>query len=368
MKALTSRQSIILMLVTIIATKFFIVPIKLAEGMEQNIILVMPIFILLEIALIILLVKFSMRYSNWSFYEILENSFGKIFAKVFFILLFIFFLGKNILNINETYSFFLYTLYEDLNPLLYIIPLSLLMFYGFLKGLNSIGRTLEILCKILLFGIITAIIIGISSVDFSNLLPLFEPPIENSLFTLQENIFWFGDYFVFLIILGDIKYNKGYFKHLMWVIIGAFIILLTFYITYFCLFPFSSGIQHFAVSDITQYTSMGDWGRIDWLTSFIWTMASILQAIIYYYCSTKCLQYIFKFKNDLYTNILSLTILLIFVLLINFNFSNTIAIAQGPIRFLVPILAITCFISTPIQNHILKRKNIYEKQSYPRYN
>lgn len=363
MKALTSRQSIILMLVTIIATKFFIVPIKLAEGMKQNIILVMPIFIILEITLIILLIRFSMKYNNWGFYEILENSFGKIFAKIFFILLFIFFLGKNILNINETYSFFLYTLYEELNPLLYIIPLSILMFYSFLKGLNSIGRTLEILCKILLFGIIAAIVIGITSVDFSNLLPLFEEPIEDSLYTLQENIFWFGDYFVFLIIFGDIKYNKGYFKYLMWIIGMAFIILLTFYITYFCLFPFSAGIQHFAVSDITQYTTMGSWGRIDWITSFIWTMASILQSIIYYYCATKCLEKIFSYKNNLYTNILSLTILLVLIMVINFNFSNTIAIAQGPVRFVVPILAISCLIFTPIQNHIIKRKNIYERQS-----
>lgn len=366
MKALTSRQAIILVLVTIIATKFFILPINLAEGMKQNLLFIMPIFLSFEILLIIGLFKLSIKYEKLSFYEILEKSFGTIYAKIFFILLFALFLGKNIININETYGFFLNTLYEELSPLLYIIPFAILFFYSFIKGLNAIGRTVEILWKLILFGILSALIIGISNMDITNLLPLFNEPITDSLTSLQENIFWFGDYFIFLILFGDIRYEKKFIKNLSFALIICFILVLIFFIVYYCLFPYSSGLHHFAVSEVTQFApTVSNFGRLDWITSFIWVMGSIIQSVIYYYCSTKCLKYIFNSKSHITFNIISLSILLLGVYLLHLNLETTITLAQGPIRFTIPLLIILTVVCAPIQQKILERKNVYEKQKYP---
>ena len=79
MKELTARQSIIIMLITIIATKFFVLPILLAEGLKQNIVIIMPLFVIMEILVIYVILRTAVKNENLSFYELLEKTFGDKF-------------------------------------------------------------------------------------------------------------------------------------------------------------------------------------------------------------------------------------------------------------------------------------------------
>jgi len=362
MKELTARQSILIMVISVLATKFFILPTQLIEIMKQDVVMIMLAYLAVEILLIAIITKVAVKHPDLTFYELLEKSFGKIYAKLIFLLLFGFFIAKNLLVMNETFAFFLNTLYDELNALVYIVPSVIIFFFAYIKGLKCIGRTIELIWIFIIIGLLLTILLATPNVDITNLLPLFDVPLENSLQNLQENIFWFGDFFIFLIFFGKIDYNKKYTKKMVIAMFCVLAIIVLFLGVYFCLFPYSTGVQHFAVSDITQFSPrLSNFGRIDWLTSFVWTLASLMQAIIYFYCTCETLKYILGTSNKVVICSISLVILLIFATMLGGNLTITLSLAQSPFRFIVLVLIVAGFLLTPIHSYIITRRTKNEK-------
>ncbi len=338
-KDITGRQAIILMAIVMCATKFFILPSNLLTTGHQNIVYLLFLFFVLEFLLLLVMVQISMLHPDKTFYDLINDSFGVVVAKIIYALFFVFFICKLSINIIETYTFFLGTLYDELSSILYILPILLLIFYMTYIGLRSIGRSAELIWIFVFLGLAVTLIIAIPNANFSYLLPIFDEDINTSFNILSSNALWFGDYFVYLFFLGKIKFQNNYFKKFA-IISGIVMFIIVFFMAvFYCVFPYISGMVHYGVSDITHITThTTNIGQLDWLNITLWTFASIIQIVIFGYCAQQCISKIFNIKQKYISCSISLIILCILLFILDFRLVKLITFVQGPIRFLFPIL------------------------------
>lgn len=338
-KDITGRQAIILVAIVMCATKFFILPSNLVSVAKQNVVYIMILFFVLEFLLLLVMVQVSMLHPNKTFYNLVEDSLGKYIAKGIHLLFFVFFIVKMLINIIETYTFFLGTLYDELSPLLYFIPTLFLIFYMTYIGLRSIGRCSELLWVFVVAGLSISFFTALPNVDFGYMLPIFENGPSDAITALSNNVLWFGDYFVYLFFMGKIKFGKNYFKKIAIVSLIIFLVVVIFITVIYCLFPYTSSLIHYGVSDITQTnTRVSNVGKLDWLNVTVWAFASIIQTVIFAYCAEECLSKVFNIKRKAVSCLISLAILSIGLYLFEFNLVTLVDTVQGPLRYLFWLL------------------------------
>lgn len=340
-KDITGRQAIIIVAMVMCATKFFTLPSNLVTLAKQDVVYVMLLFFAVEFLLLLIMVQISMMHPDKTFYQMLEESVGKIIAKAICLLFFVFFIIKMSINIIETYTFFLGTLYDELSPLLYICPMIFVVFYMTYIGLRSIGRSVEILWVFVVLGLFVSLFVTLPSVDFAYLLPVMENGPDMALEALSKNALWFGDYFVYLFFIGKIKFEKNYFKK-MAIISGVTLFTIVFFVAVIhCLFPYISSIIHYGVSDMSQINAkVTDVGRLDWINVAVWTFASIIQTVIFAYCAEESLSCLFNISKKVVSCFISLAILSVLLYWLKFNIVNLIDFVQGPLRYLFAVLFI----------------------------
>ena len=362
-KELTGRQAIILIAISVCATKFFILPSNLTARAGQDAIYMMILFILAEFLLFMVLVQISYLNKNKSLYELLQEAIGTIATKIVFVVLFIFFTAKLCINIIETYTFFLGTLYDELSPILYFFPLALLVFYMTSIGLKTIGRSAEMLWVFVFLGIALIVAVAVPSVDFSYMLPIFENGTQSAQEAIFKNSMWFGDYFVYLFFFGKIDFRKNYVKKIA-IIVGVTVLTIVFFIILFhCAFPYTAGMRHYAISDISQQSSrIATVGKIDWLVVVVWTFASIIQTVIFSYCAEESLSKIFKIKQKYVSSLIFIGVLGVVLFLLKFQIVNLLNIVQSPLNFTSFVLLIIGFVV--IVAHFVNRGKQYGKKSY----
>lgn len=343
-KDITGRQAIILVAIVMCATKFFILPSNLLAVGGQNVVYVMIFFFVIEFLLLLVLVRISMLHPDKTFYTLLQESIGTFFAKFVHLLFFAFFIVKILINIVETYTFFLGTLYDEFSPLLFTIPLLFLIFYMTYIGLRSIGRCSELLWVFVLAGLSISFFTALPNVDLSYMLPIFENGPSDALTALSKNIMWFGDYFVYLFFMGKIRFKENYFRNIALTTLIVFLAVVVFIMVIHCLFPYTASLIHYGVSDITQTnTRVTNVGKLDWLNVTVWTFACLIQTVIFSHCAEECLSKVFNIKSKATSCLVSLVFVVVGLYLLQFNLVTLIHIAQSPLRFLFWILLFVVF-------------------------
>lgn len=343
-KDITGRQATILVAIVMCATKFFILPSNLLAVGGQNVVYTMLLFFVVEFLLLMIMVRVSMLNPNKTFYTLLQESVGTFVAKLVHILFFVFFLVKIMINIVETYTFFLGTLYDDFSPILFTIPLLFLIFYMTYIGLRSIGRCSELLWVFVLAGLGISFFTALPNVDLSYMLPIYESGPNEALMAINNNILWFGDYFVYLFFMGKIKFKKYYFRNFALISLIVFVAVIVFIMVIHCLFPYTASLIHYGVSDITQTNArVTNIGKLDWLNVTVWTFACLIQTVIFSHCAEECLSKVFNIKRKSTSCLISLVFIIIGLYFLQFNLVTLIHIAQGPLRYLFWVLMFVVF-------------------------
>ena len=361
-KELTGRQAIILLAISACATKLFILPSNLTAVAKQDGIYMLLVFLLVEFLLFVVLVQISYINKDKTLYELLAETVGNCVAKLVFLVLFVFFTCKLCINIVETYTFFLGTLYDELSPFLYFLPIALLIFYMTNVGLRAIGRSAEMLWVFVFIGIATIMVTALPSVDFGFMLPIFENGTASAQLAISKNVMWFGDFYVYLFFFGKIDFRKNFVRKIT-VVVGLTVLAIVFFlVAFYCAFPYTASMRHYAISDITQQsTRVSQIGKIDWLIVVVWTFASIIQTIIFAYCAVDSLKKVVKFKSRYVANLVFLLILGVVLFVLRFQIVNLLKMVQSPIGYTsVTLFAVSTII---IVAHFLQRRK-YAKKKY----
>lgn len=297
-KELSVNQVIVILCLSLISLKVIILPSLLAEVSQQDLWITASVIFLTEIVTLYFLIQMGKKYPDKTFFEIIQSAFGKPISIVCAIVVLIYYFFKTLLAIYDTQTFINVTLYHSEDWLIFIIPLVLLMVYVASKSFMTIGRVAEIMVYIVFFGGIVSFLISLFEVDFTNIMPVLSQGINPIFNGVMKCNFWFGDYFIFILMMGRIKNDKKMtLRIVLWYAITC-IFLVLFLICFYCLFERASTLHKIAVSDLGHFVPQFNQFRLDWIADIVWGTSEIFQCTIGMFLIKTCFNVIFPTKNN----------------------------------------------------------------------
>lgn len=297
MKRVSSRQLRFILLLSIITLKVLFLPSLLYQECKNSAWIAVLLFFIIEIIFLFSFMSVSVKYPDMTFYNMLDKMFGKIIAKVFIFIYFVYFVFKAYLTFHGNFIFLSKNFYDNLDWYIYAIPLLFVAGYVAYSGIKSVVRMAEIFFPIIIFSAIVAVILGLFDVDLSNALPFFDGGVFEGLLPIHKYVMWFGDSIVFLIFMGNIQYEKyTRIKTILYVL--AICLFVAFFILLFISMFGENAINHKnAISDIVQILpSNSDLGGFGWVLTLIWDMALFVYFSILIYSINDLLRNVFYKK------------------------------------------------------------------------
>ncbi len=297
MYQLKTRQICFFIIAFLPITKFFSLPSLIAKQAGED--LWISVLISLAIDFITLIpIVLVCKKTDKTFFEIIEDVFGKNGAKIIAFLYVIYFMAKAILPLNEQKDYVEFTLYTLTPNVFYFLPLFLLALYMCFKRLRMLGRLADILWLVTINGFLTLVFLSLPNADFSSILPIGASGITNILRGSLTCFNWFGDSVFIMLLIGTFKWEKkSALKIFLSFLIGA-IMVLSFMIIFYSIFTSIAFRQRFALTEISKYTTViNNLGRFDYIGIFMILFSNMFALCLPLYFSSKLLDYIFSIKK-----------------------------------------------------------------------
>lgn len=231
----------------------------------------------LAIALVLLLAK----KTRSSLFELLENTFGKIAARIVYSVFALFFFATALLPLMEQKNFVLQVLYENVPSLISFAPFFLVCFYACVKGFKSIGRLADIAMPVFALSFIVLILLALPHTDFTSLLPVRGVPLKEVLKGSLYSLNWYTDCAFLLFFLGHFKYEKHAAVKTLSAYAAGCLAVLLFLAVFYGVFSDIAVRQQNAVAQISKYTtSFTSLGRVDLLFIFMLVLVIIFRICV----------------------------------------------------------------------------------------
>lgn len=300
-KQVSTRQFVVVQFLVALAVKMFMLPALMLRVVGKDSYIVMLAWIAFEFVDLTFVVLLARRNPDKTMYEILTDAFGKIVSRVIVALFTLFVCAKGLLVLGELKTFFVVTMYADINWVVMLIPLMALLCAFGIRSLRSIGRTAELITPVIVVSTLVLSGLLLGDIEFANLLPVMEngfAPIKKGMLTFPM---WFGDVSFLLMFLGNIKINRGFiWKSYLSKLVATALVML-FSVTLFSTYANVSTLIDYGnnVSNMTQL-SMGaqDNGRFDLMFYCIWLFTVFLKLALIFYFFTRNLGFIVGTRNN----------------------------------------------------------------------
>ena len=347
-KQVSTRQFVVVQFLVALAVKMFMLPALMLRVVGKDSYIVMLAWIAFEFVDLTFVVLLARRNPDKTMYEILTDAFGKVVSRVIVALFTLFVCAKGLLVLGELKTFFIITMYADINWVVMLIPLMALLCAFGIRSLRSIGRTAELITPVIVVSTLVLSGLLLGDIEFANLLPVMENgfvPIKKGMLTFPM---WFGDVSFLLMFLGNIKINRGFiWKSYLSKLVATALVML-FSVTLFSTYANVSTLIDYGnnVSNMTQL-SMGaqDNGRFDLMFYCIWLFTVFLKLALIFYFFTRNLGFIVGTRNNYLTSPICAAVwyaVSAFVLR-NENvsylfFTSAVKYALCPVAFVMPML------------------------------
>lgn len=297
---LTKKQAIFIILICLTANKVQRLPSLISSNIGRHGWLAFLVMGALDILFLILTLKFNSKAKNKTTYQICEEAGGKLYAKLVFILLTLYFLAKSLLPYEAVHDLFANILFDQLSWEIYGIILALSVFFISSRGLKNLGRLGELYFYIIAVSFLILLILGSSTTNYYHVLPICEIDISSFINTCIQYALWFGDFIIIYIFVGKIKYDE---KPLGWPCILAYsivVVLISFaYVVYYGLYENLSINQNSLISSISQFSLLAlDIGRIDWFLVLFFQISAVISSSVYVFAAAYSVQKIIGYKDN----------------------------------------------------------------------
>lgn len=326
-KQLSNHQIGVILSLSIVSLKVLIFPAVVGRYSSNNCYL--SAFLSLTIDLLFILsILFVMKHSEGkTFFEVMEECFGKVISKIISTLLMLFFLFKAFVSIKELQNYFVQLLFEEIQWELFVLPLIALLLFIMNKSFRTFARSVEFFYYVIVAGAILSVVLPLRELRIFNLLPLLPngvlPVLKGSFFTT----FQFGDFIVLLLLMGRVKYTPKTAKTVIGFTVFTDLLILAFFIIFSALFGETVINQVLAVSDVPLYSNMAyNNGRLEWISIVIWTIVLIFQSGLLLLCSLETMQYVTGIKNRLIISLIISGIIFGLLLIFYLDFANALVI------------------------------------------
>lgn len=358
MKKVTSRQTAMIVFLSVISMKFLLMPATMSKYAGRNIYFSVFLGLFLDFLTLLVYLWVDRKYPNQTFYNILQSHFGTIFSKLVYMLLAVVFFVKGLFVVKATHSYFLDTLYDDFEWWLFVIPLIIFLYYVLKKNWQVLGRTCEICIVIIFLAIIICLILPINSFEIINVLPILNNGLGEVFEGLIRCSYGFGDYLILLLLLGNIESNGKKMSRLVYYSLVAIVLITVYFFEFVALFGDIAVNQDLAISDVSVHAQLPNTlGRIDWLIIFLWSFTLILTCAVLFFASKTCIVEVIGHKQKWLANILVVggVVAMIFALYLNLALLIKIVTSVYYIVFSltiywgIPILLLLCILIDKIK-------------------
>lgn len=329
------RQTACLCAISLLALKLITLPSLLVQMSTSSAILVAVIMFVADLFLLYIFLKIKEKYPNLTLYELIQKIFGKIIAKIVYIILFALFILKIIMLNNEAISYMRDIVDEDFQIIVYFmsfLPVVISLAYS---GLKSTARTCEFGFVFIFIGLIFCLFLSEITFTFGEMGPIFKEDINNILNSCFNVGFWFSD-FLFVTILADkIKYQKNMKKIIFSFVIITLLIVLVLYVIYIRLFNVTAFLHKDAIADITQYNrNIGNSGNIDIIAILVYMFIIFFQGAIYVTTAKTIYEKIVGYENKVHALIFITLCILSLQLFVFYNLELIISFVFNYLKYM----------------------------------
>lgn len=327
MNQLTSKQVGVLMSLSILSLKLFILPSEMSRYAGTNCYISLIISLFIEFLFILIILWVMKKNPNKSIFELLELKFGKLFARCISVVLALYFIGKSFIAMKELQNFLVQLLFEHISWWKYVIPLVAVLLYILNKSLRTFARSIQFFYYFIIIGAGITLILPIKELDLVNLLPIFGegimPVLKGSFFTS----FHFVDFMVLFILMGRSKYTKDTSKTVIKYSLFTYAFIILFYVFYVGLFSNILVNEGLLVSDVPLYSNYPSTnGRLEWLSMIVWSIVLVYQAGLMLICARESVSYTTTIKNNSILSVIMLIILSILLYIAYLDYAGVIRI------------------------------------------
>lgn len=307
------RQICFLFAAIMPVTKTIIYPATLSYYAGNNLLLSSALNFLLMGAVLALVIFLSYR-TDMTFFDLLQNTFGRVTARIIYGLFALFFAFSALLPLMEQKGFVAQVFYENIPSFIAFAPLFGVSFFACVKGFKTIGRAADIALPVFAVCFAVILLLALPEADFSALLPVGGDGVfRGSLYGLN----WYTECLYPLFFLGHFEREKGaWWKAGLSFLCGA-AATLGFLAIFYGIFADIAVRQQNAIAQISKYTtSFTSLGRIDLL--FIFALALVLvfalciRAQLSVHCACKALGGVNPLLPAAALNILLLVLIVFF--------------------------------------------------------
>lgn len=267
-------------------------------------------------------VAYMCSRTDKTFFELLCNTFGKVFARIVMGLFALYFLLSAIIPMNEQ-QLLIHSAFYDTVPSIYVfLPFFFFSVYAGAKGFANAGRCADICLPIFAVAISAMLVMSVGQGDYSNLLPILKQPFSKIAGSSLSALFRFSEGALLLMFMGHFKYKKGDATRLTLSYVAGGVVVIAFLAIFYAVYGAMAPSRPFLFNDISVFFPAIQYvGRVD-LVLFYALDTVILFAIILYiqlsvYCLTKCFNWDKRSLLSLAVN----AVLVLVTFLANNNFS-----------------------------------------------
>ncbi len=284
-----------------------------------------------------------------TFFGLLENTFGKVVARIIFGLFALFFLGCALLPMIEQMLYVDNVFYDNIPTLSVFLPFFVFSLYAGGKRYTNVGRCADICMPIFAVTLALIFVASVGEADFSNLLPLNAEPFSKVLKGAIATLFRFTEPAYLLFFMGRFEYKKGDAAKITLSYALGGLIVLAFLAVFYGIYGDIAVSRQFAVSKISLYfPAIETIGRVDLIALYILEIVMLFALVLNIQLSVYCLAECTGYNN---TRILSLPVnAVLLILLIVFKnsfhgvhlvYSRWLWIAAAVFAAVIPVLCWT---------------------------
>ena len=293
-KSISTRQGSLMIFVAMISSKLLSLNSLISYDMKNNAWLVFFISFVFDF-LFAMIFLFFIKKINMPFFDYLKKKFGAVFNKAVAIIVMVLFLFKTTAVMVDIYLFFVQLIYAEINRVVFLGCFLTIIFYFGSRKLQSLARSIELLIWLIVFSLLLSLTLAYGALKFDNLLPL----LDTNIFITSKNVLvhnlWFGDFWILLFFVGNIKIEKNTTKKLLLAYIISSLICMVFVLVFTSTFGLTASMHRVCVVAITEVTPrLMNQARFNWLVYFTFPIALVYGLGIYSNCASSALKYCIK--------------------------------------------------------------------------
>lgn len=274
-------------------------------------------------AVVVWAVSFLCSRTDKTFFQLLEGTFGNIFARIIYGLFALFFIAATIVPLCEQKLYVHTIFYDTVPPLLIFLPFFFFSIYAAGKKFTNIGRSADVCMPIFVLSMIFVFSMSVLEIKWNSFMPVLKTPVKDLFGGALGTVFRFAEPCYVLMFMGHFKYKKGDAAKMTFsYIVGALTVLL-FLFTFYGIYGDIAQSRQFAVSKISLFFPAIDTiGRIDLIALYILEIVMLFALVLNVQLALHCVMQCTGYQNRVVLSLAVNAVLIILLMVFDHGFNN----------------------------------------------